>query len=115
MEYSRLNILNIKSWIIVLIISNKNIINKKNKIKISTNHKFQIKLINDIDNNEVIIIPTKILIDKRLESVKDWKKLEKDSNIKRNIERILFVLIIIITGKIEKIKIKINYITKHWC
>ena len=51
-------------------------------VHLNMNHKFQIKLINDIDNNEVIIIPIKILIDKRLESVKDWKKLEKDSSVK---------------------------------
>ena len=35
---------------------------------------------NATDNNEINKDPASILIDKRLDSVKDWEKLEKDSN-----------------------------------
>ena len=84
-KYSILNKLIINNWTNELIISKEYII-KRRIINMELNIQYRLNIITANDNNEINKEPAKILIDNRLDKVKDCKIIEKDSSINKIIK-----------------------------
>ena len=76
----------INNWINELMHS-KQYINKRRKAVMKFNIKWSHNIITMIDIKEINKDPATILIDNRLDKVKDWKTIEKDSNINKVIKK----------------------------
>jgi len=84
-KYSILNKLIINNWINELITS-KQYINKRRITNMKFNIKYKLNIISPIDIKEINKEPATILIDNRLDKVRDWKIIENDSNINKIIK-----------------------------